>query len=239
MTKISISSNGYALAGNLFEAEGSQNLAFLFIQGWRGSQNIQGAQKLADMGFTCLTYDMRGNGESEGKIEEFSRADFLSDARNVYDYFTQQLPQGTRIAVVGSSFGSYTALLLSTEREMHSLALRVPANYPDEGFDEPHDPQVGSPEIMTWRKEARDYSDNRALKALHDFPGNILIVEAEEDELVPHQTVQNYANAVADGSRLRHVVMRGAPHSLVTSELQAEYDDILTDWAATVVSKQV
>jgi predicted alpha/beta hydrolase len=86
MKKISFLSDGYQLSGNLFTSDKPKKLAFLLIQGWTGHQNLRAAQALADLGFACMTYDMRGNGDSEGNLAEFSRADFVKDAEVAYDY---------------------------------------------------------------------------------------------------------------------------------------------------------
>jgi len=233
MTKIHFTANGYTLAGNIFVATKPQNLAFLFIQGWMGRQNTKAAQKLAELGFTSMTYDMRGNGASKGNLAEFSRADFIRDAVVAYDYLRQQVGDDTRIGIVGSSFGSYTGILLTEEREVYCLSLRVPANYPDEGFEDPQMPQAGTDALMAWRHKTLHYQDNRALRALHDFKGPVHIVESENDDLVPHQTLQNYALAVADPTLLRYDLMKNAPHSLLDAELQASHQRLLVDWVQT------
>jgi esterase/lipase len=234
MTKLHITSNGYKLAGTIFPATQPSKLAFLFIQGWKGHQNVKAAQRLAELGFTSMTYDMHGNGESEGNLANFSRADFISDAVNAYDYLTQQVAEGTKIGVIGSSFGSYTSVLLSAEREVHCLSLRVPASYPDEGFEDPQLPQAGSNALQDWRAKELHYSGNRAFQTLHDFAGEVLIIEAGADEDVPRQAPQNYANAMADKSRLQYAVMDSAPHTLANDELRAEYERLLSDWAKSI-----
>lgn len=236
MSKISFSSNGYMLAGNLFLPVQLKHshLAFLFIQGWTGHQNVHAAQQLANMGYACMTYDMRGNGESEGNLAEFSRADFVSDALNAYDYLKGQVGKEIAIGVVGSSFGSYCAVLMTTERDVHCLSLRVPASYPDEGFDKPQLPHIGSKALHVWRQKSLHYSENRAFNALHDFQGQVQIVEAGADEQVAHQAVQNYVDAVRNKQRLSYVVMKNAPHSLVNDELQHGYASLLTDWAKSL-----
>jgi dienelactone hydrolase len=234
MTNIHFTSHGFSLAGNLFQAAKPRNIAFLLIQGWTGHQNILLAQKLAAVGFTTLTYDMRGNRESEGNIADFSRADFIADALQAYDYLRQQVGEDVKIGVVGSSFGSYTAVLLAAERDVHCLSLRVPASYPDEGFNDPQLNQSDTPELTAWRHKPLDYTQNRAFAALHNFTGLVQVIEAEKDELVPRQAPQNYATAVPDKSQLHYVVMKGAPHRLDTPELQAEYERIMLDWVATV-----
>jgi esterase/lipase len=231
MSTIHFTSHGYKLAGNIFQAGGqSKQLAFLFIQGWQGHQNTQAAQRLADLGFTSMTYDMRGNRDSEGNLADFSRADFVSDAVHAYDHLKTHLGKDAGIGVVGSSFGSYTAVMLSTKREVCCLSLRVPASYPDEGFDEPQLAHAGSDALHTWREKELSYNENRAFKALHDFSGPVQIIEAGADEVVTRQAPQNYAHALAAKTRLSYSIMRNAPHSLVDDQLQYEYEQLLTAW---------
>ncbi len=236
MSKVSFVSDGYKLAGNLFVPSGEvKKLAFLLIQGWTGHQNIATAQVLARAGFTAMTYDMRGNGESEGDIAEFSRADFIKDAVVAYDYFKQQVGNDTAIGVIGGSFGSYSGVLLSEQREVYCLSLRVPATYPDEGFDEPQLAQKnGSNDFGEWRKKKLSYSENHAFKALHAFTGRVQIIEAQADKLVPSQAPRNYADAVTDKSKLVYEVMPNAPHRLVNEQLQTDYERLLLTWITSL-----
>jgi alpha/beta superfamily hydrolase len=230
-TKIRFDSQGYALAGNLYMASQPKRQAFLFIQGWQGSQNAQTAQKLADLGYTCMTYDMHGNKDSEGTLEEFSRSQFVMDAATAYDYLKSQIPLDTEIGIIGSSFGSYTAVLLTGVRNVVSLSLRVPANYPDAGFDENQAIQkYESDDFTHWRQQPHTYTDNRALHALHNFTGAVHIVRAECDDMVPEQVPKDYAAAVSNASKLTYDLMKDAPHRLLNERLRQEYDDLLTAW---------
>lgn len=232
--KISFVSHGYQLAGNLFHSQKPHKLAFLLIQGWTGHQNIRAAQALAKLGFTCLTYDMRGNRESEGDIAEFSRADFVQDAVVAYDYLKKQVGLDTAIGVIGSSFGSYTAVLLAERRDVCCLSLRVPANYPDEGFDKSHVAQKNnSNDFKDWRARQLHYTENQVLQALHNFKGKVQIIEAGADEIVNRQVPKNYASAMANKAKLAYHVMQNAPHSLVNNQLRAEYEKLLTAWVLT------
>jgi len=233
MNEITFESDGYTLAGNLFinEQKSSDN-AYLFIQGWAGSQNIEAAQALTNLGSTTMTYDMRGNKDSEGDLAEFSRSDFIKDAGAAYDYLRQKVGEKAYISVVGSSFGSYTAAILSTERDAYSLSLRVPANYPDEGYDEPQLAQI-TPETIEWRKQVLDFTQTKSLRALHDFNGKIQIIEAEADEAIPSQTSKNYGHAVSNRSLLSYEVMPNAPHRLLTPELREDYIARLIAWIQT------
>jgi dienelactone hydrolase len=231
MSKISFVSDGYKLSGNLFTANKPRNIVFLLIQGWTGHQNTKTAELLASQGYTSMTYDMRGNGESEGNLAEFSRADFIKDAKIAYDYLKLQAGTNSRVGVIGSSFGSYTAVLLSEKRDIFCLSLRVPANYPDEDFDEPQEPQrQKSVDFKEWREKKMEYSKNKTLTAVHNFGGPVQIIEAGSDETVPRQVLKNYAEAVPDKTKLTYEIMMGAPHRLENDTLQGEYETLLLNW---------
>ena len=230
VAEITFESDGYTLAGNIFTpTQESKDGAFLFIQGWTGEQNVRAAAAVADLGYTAITYDMRGNGKSAGNLADFSRADFVHDATVAYDYLRERVGEVAFIGVVGNSFGSYVATMLTVERDVALLSLHVPANYPDERYDQPHLAQM-TPDRIEWRKSPIDYRHNKALAAVHDFRGSIQVIEDEVDEIVPHQTSQNYAAAVALPSQLTYEVIIGAAHELTTESLRAEYCQRLTRW---------
>ncbi|MDB5178819.1 MAG: prolyl oligopeptidase [Patescibacteria group bacterium] len=230
MAQISFTSDDDKVAGNLLTAQHPSPFAFLFIQGWTGRQNLDAAQALVDLGCTSMTYDMRGNKTSKGDLAKLSRADFLKDAVIAYDFLKQQVGQDVAIGVVGGSFGAYTGALLSERRQVAYLSLHVPANYPDEGFNDPQQPQASSEALTAWHNTIVEIADNKALTALHNYHSPIQIIEAENDEYIPHQSTLNYVNAVADKDQLEYVVMKGASHRLETDELLAGYKRLLTEW---------
>lgn len=85
-------------------------------------------------------------------------------------------------------------------------------------------------DIMGWRSEQRGPSGTYALKALHDFEGGVLLIESEKDDRICHQTIENYANAVKDKSKLTHVIMSGAPHSIKDGPFKDQVTEILVGW---------
>lgn len=231
---IEFEAGGLILRGKLYEADSPTKLAVLFLHGWTGKPNEDAAKMLAANGFTSMAFSLSGHNDSNGKLEDVTRGGSLQEAIAAYDYFKRLLRGGTRIIAAGSSYGSYLAALLSEEREAAGLSLRVPANYPDENFKEPQLPQApdsGNTTLAEWRKRMIGYDATRSLKAINKFDGPIQIIEAEEDEIVPHQTVQNYVNAVKDKSKLDYHFMKGWPHSLGTDPARnRQYQEILFDW---------
>ncbi|HVO86487.1 MAG TPA: hypothetical protein VMT23_02015, partial [Candidatus Binatia bacterium] len=125
----------------------------------------------------------------------------------------------------------------SADRQVMCLSLRVPANYIDELSSKP---QVGqgadNPEVVQWRKLKLDFNATEALRAIHNFDGLIQIIEAEKDDRVSHQAVQNYVDAVADESKLDYHFMQGWPHSLGEDPARNEkFQTILLNWVTQQV----
>jgi uncharacterized protein len=229
--------DGLKLRGKFFPGKApAKDKAILFLHGWTGMPNNPAAAMMAENGYTSLTFNLRGHNESGGELADFSRADFLKDAIAAYDFFAKRLPPGTKIYTAGSSFGSYLSTILSSKRDIGGMSLRVPANYPQETFDEPQVPQVAEPrraELVKWWRQTLGPDSTISLGSLHDFQGPVQIIEAGEDEVLAHRVVQNYVDAVADKNQLEYHLMKGWPHSLGEGlERNQAYQEMLLKWAS-------
>ncbi len=241
MKPVRIPAGDMELNGNLFlppnppTGDGEKFPGVVHLHGWRSSQNraFEISKLLSAMGFICLTVDLRGHGASPGIIEEFSRKHFLEDCVAAYDVLiAEEEVDKDDITVAGSSFGGYLAALLTKERKASRLILRVPSDYPDEGFEKSKmDIDSKSDTRTEWRSEPKTWKETAALRAVHDFREEILLIESEKDELVPRQTLQNYREAVENPELLTYVTIKDAPHSLRDRpDLQREYEKIVVDW---------
>lgn len=229
MNKITFTNDNLKLSGNFLQGNNDKE-AILFIHGWNGTQqkDLTTAKLLNSHGYTCLTFELRGHGESDGDAELASRKDFLSDALAGYDFLREKVGAKTNIIVVGSSFGGYLACLLTNKRQVKSLALRVPQDYPDEKFELPKVSYHG--ELLSgWRQQTLNWDQTKTLESLHNFTGKVLIVESLHDEKVTKTTIQNFLNAVSEESELTHKTM-DTKHSLKTIEEQDEYNSMLLNW---------
>jgi uncharacterized protein len=234
MQHVSFIVDGQKLVGTLqYPRETKEkNPAILMIHGWMSSQkrNVLYAQELNTLGFIVMTFDLRSHGESEGERSKLSREDYMKDVTAAYDFLLEQEGvDSDRIGIIGSSFGSYLAAILSSKRNIKWLALRVPANYPDEGFDVPQ-VKLSNPKTTAWRSEELAADATISLRAIQEYKNDLLIIESELDDLCPHQTMKNYMNACRDSSKLTHVVMKGADHSIKTEKFRAVFTDIIVDW---------
>ena len=199
------------------QREAPPRASVLFVHGWTGAQDandVRLARVLARDGFLCLSFDLGGHGLSDGQLLEFTLEEFLAQTRAAFDWLAQAGGGGSPIAVCGCSLGGYLSMLLSRERPVAALSLRVPANYPDEIFS---GPPVGryieSGASRAWRSEPRTSADNRALAALHDFAGPIQLIAAGRDESIPLQTIRNFV-AAANANRIDYHLLEEATHTL-------------------------
>lgn len=222
--------NDITLRGNLYMPnEIKKKPLILFLHGWTGKPNEQAASKLAEQGFGAMTFSLSGHNDSDGKLEEQTRQKSLLEVIAAYDFLRSQ--SEAEIVAVGNSYGGYMATLLSAKRELAAISLRVPANYPDEKFEGVQLNQRAVLYRRSWRDQPLDFKATRSLKAVHDFIGPIQIIEAELDELVPHQTILNYVNAVNTKAQLDYQLMKNWPHSIGDSvERERQFEQILLNW---------
>jgi hypothetical protein len=189
----------------------------LFVHGWTGAQDandVRLARVLARDGFLCLSFDLGGHGLSDGQLHDFTLEDFLAQTRAAYDWLADADDSGCPIAVCGCSLGGYLSILLSRERPVSALSLRVPANYPDGIFAAPPVGQyIESGASRAWRSAPRSPAENRALAALRDFRGPVQLIAAGRDESIPLQTIRNFV-AAAEPARLDYHLLEEATHTL-------------------------
>ncbi|WP_236173206.1 alpha/beta hydrolase family protein [Pseudomonas pseudonitroreducens] len=209
----------------------------LFVHGWGGSQerDLRRARGIAGLGCVCLTFDLAGHGAGEALQSTITREDNLRDLLAAYDRLVAH-PRidPNAIAVVGTSYGGYLAAILTELRAVRWLALRVPAMYRDEDWDVAKR-DLPRDDLMAYRASPIPAASNRALKACSGFKGDVLLVESEHDDFVPHATIMSYRAAFQYTHSLTHRVIDQADHALTSEQSQAAYTDILVRWITEMV----
>jgi pimeloyl-ACP methyl ester carboxylesterase len=237
LSSIDIAVDGDALSGTLLTPTNGLP-GVLFVHGWGGNQhhNLVRAREAVGLGCVCLTFDLRGHEGLASMRETVTRAQNLDDIKAAYDRLAAS-PQvdPESIAVVGLSYGGYLATLLTLERPVEWLALRSPALYKDAHWDDPKVALNRDPELMAYRRSVVAPADNVALAACQRFRGDVLLVEAEQDVIVPGQVLKNYAAAFSNARSLTSRMIKGADHALTRKEHQAEYTRYLIDWLTEMV----
>lgn len=230
--------DGQAVKGTLLfpEKVKSKTPAVLLIHGWTSSEKwyIPRAVAISRLGYICLTFNLRGHGDSEGVLDELSRKDHLKDVLAAYDFLAlQKGVDRERIAVIGASYGGYMASLLAGKRKLNRIVLRAPALYPDESIDTPSG-KISRGENLKYFSQKASKKNNRALQSLAKFKENLLLVESDKDEVIPKQTIDNYINAVNLKAKFVHKIIKGADHGLGKETSSAkwlnEFIGILEDY---------
>lgn len=210
----------------------------LFVHGWGGSQeeDLERAREAAGLGCVCLTFDLRGHSRTEQQREMVSREDNLRDLLAAYDMFAGlRGVDAAAIAVVGTSYGGYLASILTSQRPVRWLGLRAPALYKDEKWELPKRQLHLDPDLPAYRRRSVPWQDNRALAACTAFRGDVLIVESEHDNLVPHPVIANYIAAFTQPRSLTSRVITGADHALTHTACQRAYTSLLMNWLTEMV----
>jgi len=234
--RVTLDVAGQTVVGTLLTPEAPVP-GFLFIHGWGGDQaeDLGHAEALARLGCICFTFDLRGHAESDADKERVTRQDGLDDVLAAYDYLAAQpLVDRGAIGVVGTSYGGYLAMLLSAERPVRWLAMRVPALYPDEDWALPK-AKLDKARVRAYRAEPHKAGDDRALAACAAYRGDVLIVESERDEQVPREAMISMQGAFRHANSLSHRIVRGATHAMREKRHQRVYNTLLTGWIEEMV----
>jgi len=210
----------------------------LFVHGWGGSQeqDLDRAKQAAGLGTVSLTFDLRGHEPNSAQWHTVSREQNLNDLLAAYDRLAKQRNvDPTSIAVVGVSYGGYLAAILSSMRRVRWLALRSPALYKDEAWTAAKRQLHLDADLPAYRRRPVAATENRALSACAQFTGDALIVEAENDDIVPHQVAKNYIAAFVKARSLSTRIVTGATHAFDTDKSQSDYSRALIGWLTEMI----
>jgi hypothetical protein len=110
----------------------------------------------------------------------------------------------------------------------------VPALYRDEQWHTPKR-DLDKTDLLDYRSTLVHANTNRALHACSQFTGDVLLVESETDDHVPHATIMSYRAACQQTHSLTHRIIDGADHSLSDPVSQQAYTSILVSWITEMV----
>jgi pimeloyl-ACP methyl ester carboxylesterase len=236
---ITIAVGDRSLAGTIVPPA-AQCEGVLFIHGWAGDQRqyLARAHEIAALGCMCLTFDLYGHAATAGYLASATPEQNCTDVLSAYDLLTglTNVDPG-RIAVIGSSYGGYLAVILTKKRPVRWLGLRAPALYLDEDWTKPK-LSIDRTRLMDYRLQSIKPEQNQALSACADFSGDVLLVESENDLIVPAQVGTNYRAAFRNSRSLTYKRILNADHALSESRWQQDYTDFLVSWARRFIVAQ-
>ena len=214
-------------------AKAPQKPAVLLSPGWDDGNDAPYAlirEALAGQGWTVRRIDFPGPGKSDGSRQRMNRDQNLKELVAAYDSLVQQQASDARaVAFIGFSYGGYLGALLSAQRPLQWMALRSPALYRDEDWRVPKE-DLDKDDLDHYRRTIRGPEENAALAACEAFAGDVLLIESEKDDTVPHPAVKSYRTSFRNARSLTYRMLEGADHELSSEEAQARFVDELMRW---------
>ncbi len=183
------------------------------------------SRRLAAAGIAALRFDFSGSGESDGDFEEMTFSSEVHEAEAIVDY-ALSLPDtdGENLGVVGLSLGGAVAATLAGRRPdtLRSVVLWAAADQDVvvQGFNR------SMAEKKLYRDERgcydlgglwlngsflEDMKKWDPLAEVQKFPGRVLIIHGDQDEIVPVAIAHKYYEVLAGRAELE--IIAGADHT--------------------------
>jgi uncharacterized protein len=144
---------------------------------------------LARCGLAALCFEFSGNGDSTGRLAESS----LRRRRDELLAVAARLDPAVPPVLVGTSMGAHLAAWTVPILRPRALVLFAPAAYPAGATDHRFDGDFPRP---------GDHADSPAFSGIAQFDGDLLVVAARDDHVVPADVALAYqARAVRARSR--------------------------------------
>lgn len=173
-------------------------------------------------GVASTSFDCIGHGETDGSLQYSSvssrtrQAEAVIVARNLLD----------PLVIFGSSMGAYNAIKLTQTHEVAALILIVPGVYEPAAYDVPFGPQFS--EII---RRDRSWADSDVWAILSEFTGNLLIIAAEHDAVIPLEIPERLLQSASKARSRQLRVVAGADHQrlfpLLSEERPDEFDELM------------
>jgi len=232
-THVELPVGNEVVTGELFTPKDSYTASMVFCHGWtsKNTKYLKLAEELSHKGIISLAINLRGHGDSKYSIEKYSRKDHLNDVLTALDFLKNKCADIPCI-LLGKSYGGYLSAIASSMKQIDCLILSQPALYPDAEFGSGNAALIRkNPNIF--RSKTETIESNIALRSIHDYTNQLLIVESEYDEEV-FDTPKLYIKASEQNINRTTAIVKGSDHPLTKPEWREEYFNKIIQWMENV-----
>jgi len=172
--------------------------------------------RLHTEGISTCSFDFIGHGETGGELGSSSLKERTLQASRVIEACLEE-----PLTLVGASMSAYTAVRLTQLHRVKNLILVVPAMYSPEAYEVPFN--GGFSKII---RSHRSWERSDAWEILAGFTGNLLVVAAEHDSVIPREVVQRTFRSASQAQFQDLYMVPGADH-LELFASQAQFTKVL------------
>ena len=158
-------------------------------------------------GIASVAFDLIGHGNTGGELRRSSLISRTQQACAVIDALSLPQPLG----ILAASMGAYTAVKLLDYYPVDRLVLMVPAMYAAEAYTAPFD--QGFTEIIRY---PHSWLTSDAWEILKRYTGQLLIVAAEHDRVIPDEVIRLIEASAIKASSCRLYTAPNTSHNIIT-----------------------
>ena len=198
----------HTLVGDIIGQDASPQV--LVLHG-AGNSNRGRFKKLRDALFTegisSAAFDFVGHGDTDGELKSTSLKSRTRQANQVVEALNLQQP----FALIGASMSAYTSVKLLESYQIRSLVLLVPAMYTAQAYSIPFN--RGFTRLI---RQPHSWLASDAWRILPKFKGRILIVAAENDQVIPRDVIDRIYDSAVNAAERRIYIAPKASHFVFT-----------------------
>lgn len=249
-TPLYFKNKGKLIAGTLYSPAGKGPFpAVAFFHGFTGNKSESGfiftdmARRLASEGIVALTFDFRGSGESEGRFEDMTPLEEVSDARKALRVLAaRESVDARRIGVLGLSLGGFVAAVAAgADKRVRSAVLWSAVARPLRVFRSIHGKKAFDAIESTGRLDVgglcitrRFVEDAAATDPAASLAGSgapALIIHGTGDQTVPFADSTIYLRArKGNSARTERLAVEGANHVFSRADWRKQVIDATAGW---------
>ena len=240
--RITVTDDGIRLVGILERPSAEPGPLVIVLHGFTSAKDrphtIAACEAMREAGFATLRFDLYGHGESGGEFRKHTLHKWISNTLAVMDWAERQ-DSVTELWLSGHSQGGLTAALVAgaAPERVRGLILRAPAfmipRCAREGemlgvrFDPSQIPE-SFPTIKGLTLDADYIRSARAIRveeAIDAFPGPVLLLHGEADDVVPFRDVETAAGRYRS---CKLVLIPGETHHF--DQAREQMKRVIRDW---------
>ncbi len=186
---------------------------------------------LRENGFSSFAFNHGGIWPSEGRIQDSTLEMRLIEARVALNLFKDiSKKKNQEVIIMGASMGGHIAAQLAPEVNSKGLLLCQPGSFVEDAEDKPFGSQFSQVLRQDHNWEA---IVTRSFSSVRKYAGNLLIISAENDTIIPKSVIARYFFEASDAKTRELYELKGAPHHYFRINDQA----VNPDWRKTFYQK--